>query len=239
MVGVEIVGIRRYPVKSLQGEELDRADIGSRGIVGDRGHALRDRTTGVVLTARRDPVLLFGRGSLDTRGDVVVSLPDGTPTVDADRLSAWVGRPVVLDRATDERSTYEIPVDPEDDDSDIATWQGPAGSFHDSTRTQVSIVATGDLGDWDVRRFRPNVVVDGPTVDHLVGRRVRVGTAEIDVVKAIDRCVMVTRPQPGGIDRDLEVLRSIRRHRGLLLAVGGLVRVEGTAACGDHLTEVG
>jgi uncharacterized protein YcbX len=233
---MEIVALYRYPVKSLQGEALDRADIGPVGVVGDRSHALRDDTTGVVLTARRDPALLFGQGALAADGTGLVVLPDGTATAEADLLSAWVGRSVRLCGPAGEPSTYELAIDPEDDDSEVVSWQGPGGSYHDSTRTQVSIVATGDLRDWDVRRFRPNVVVAGDTADHLVGRRVRLGTAEVEVVKPIDRCAMIIRPQPGGIERDLEVLRTIRRDRDLLLAVGGLVRSEGIVALGDHLT---
>lgn len=239
---VEIVDLRRYPVKSTQGEALERAEVGPTGIVGDRSHALRDATTGVVLTARRDPELLLARGRLAGEGGGArVVLPDGTavegPGAEADAaLSAWLGRPVELVGPSGERSTYEIPVDPEDDGSEVRTWQGPAGTYHDSTRTQVSIVATGDLGGWDVRRFRPNVVVDAPTADVLVGHRVRLGGAVLEVVKQIDRCVMVTRPQPGGIERDLDVLRTIRRQRDLLLAVGALVVEPGPVRVGDTLT---
>lgn len=238
---MEIVGLRRYPVKSLQGEALGAADVGATGIVGDRSHALRDATTGVVLTARRDPELLLAQGAVDGEGGARVVLPDGTtvtgpgPGAD-DALSGWLGRPVGLVGPSRERSTYEIPVDPEDDGSEVRTWQGPAGTYHDSTRTQVSIVATGDLRDWDVRRFRPNVVVDAPTADVLVGHRVRLGGAVVDVVKQIDRCVMVTRPQPGGIERDLDVLRTIRRERGLLLAVGAVVVEPGRVRPGDAVT---
>ena len=45
----------------------------------------------------------------------------------------------------------------------------------------------------------------------------------LDVVKPIDRCVMTTRPQPGGIERDLDVLRTINAERQTWLGVGTLV----------------
>ena len=116
------------------------------------------------------------------------------------------------------------------------SWKGPVGRYHDSSRTQVSIVATGDIGEWDVRRFRPNIVIDGDTADGLDGHRVRIGPVVLDVVKHIDRCVMVTRPQRDGIGRDLDVLRTINRERGNLLAVGALVVEPGAVRLGDHLT---
>ncbi len=236
---MRVVGLHRYPVKSLQGEDLVAAEIGARGIVGDRAFALRDLETGWVLTARRDPPLLFGFGRLEEDGRARVVLPDGTVTSDDAAISAWLGRSVALVAAPDAPSTYETLVDPEDERSEVVTWQGPAGSFHDSTRTQVSIVATGDLGEWDRRRFRPNVVVEGDTADHLVGHRVRLGTAVLSVVKQIDRCVMITRPQPGGIERDLDVYRRVRDERGTFLAVAALVEEPGRAAVGDELTVVG
>ena len=236
---MEIVGLYRYPVKSAQGEALDSAAIGEHGIAGDRSHALIDVETGVALTGRLDPSLLFATGMLSEDGRASLRLPDGTVTADDVVISAWIGRPVHLAGAVAAPSTYEIRVDAEDESSEIVSWKGPSGVYHDSARTRVSIVATGDLRDWDVRRFRPNVVVDGDTVDHLVGQSVRLGNAVLDIVKQIDRCVMITRPQPGGIERELDVLRTVRDERAMLLGVGGLVSTTGTVSVGDRLEVIG
>jgi hypothetical protein len=46
---------------------------------------------------------------------------------------------------------------------------------------------------------------------------------------------MVTRPQPGGIERDLEVLKTINRDHGSCLAVGCTVATPGTIQLGDPL----
>jgi uncharacterized protein YcbX len=235
---VDVVEIWRYPVKSLQGERLASAEVGETGIDGDRSHAIRDTASGVVLTARRDPPLLFGRGRL-VDGAAEVDVPGFGGTTDPAVLSDWLGRAVELVPADGAPSTYENLADPEDDGSEAVQWTGPAWSFHDSTRTQVSILATGDLGDWDVRRFRPNVVVDAPTADVLVGQRVRIGAAELDIVKKIDRCVMITRPQPGGIERDLDVFRRVRDERGLCLAVGALVHAPGRIEVGHGVEVLG
>lgn len=71
-------------------------------------------------------------------------------------------------------------------------WEGPAGVWHDSTRTRLSILAEEALDGCDVRRFRPNVVLRGGDERDLVGAQVRIGTVVADVVKEIDRCVVVT-----------------------------------------------
>jgi uncharacterized protein len=96
-------------------------------------------------------------------------------------------------------------------------------------------VSTGTIGRWDRRRFRANLLVDGSGEDGLVGARVRAGDALLDVVQQIPRCVMVTRPQPDGIERDLDVLRVINRERSGFLAVGAVVVQAGVLRVGDEL----
>lgn len=48
-----------YPVKSLHGEQVDAADVGPEGIEGDRRFVLCDVESGLGLTGRRVPELLF------------------------------------------------------------------------------------------------------------------------------------------------------------------------------------
>jgi uncharacterized protein YcbX len=230
---VQVLELWRYPVKSLGGERLDAAPVTDLGIAGDRGWGLRDQGTGTVLTARREPRLLFASARLAGPGQVVITLPDGTETTDDGALSAWLGRPVTLARAGDEGGTYEAPMDFERD-RDWVSWQGPGGAWHDSPRARLSLVGTATLGTWDRRRFRANVVLDGGGEDELVGTDVAIGGAVLRVTTPIDRCVMVTRAQPG-LDRDLDVLRAINAERGACLAVGALVTTPGTIAVGDEV----
>jgi uncharacterized protein YcbX len=234
---VKVVELWRYPVKSLQGERLDEAVITPAGIDGDRAGAIFDADTGLGLTARRVPELLYGRARATGSGGVAIELPDGTLAQDDDALSRWLGRAVTLYEASDSGArVYENPLDFEDEDaSEWIRFQGSAGAFHDSAATQVSIVSTGTIGRWDRRRFRANVLVDGSGEDDLVGARVRAGEAVLDLVKQIPRCVMTTRPQPDGIERDLDVLRVINRERGGFLAVGALVVQPGVVRVGDEL----
>jgi uncharacterized protein YcbX len=246
---VRVLEFWRYPVKSLQGERLDTAGFGPEGISGDRQWALFDVDTGYGLTARRVPELLFAAARLRADGGLEVVLPDGTVTTDDGVISAWLGRRVTLRAAGSApgRPRYESP---DDDLAEAAApagagragrwhdWQGAPGAFHDNADGRVSLVTTGTLGNWDRRRFRANVVLDGRGEEGLIGSRVRIGGVDgvvLDVGDPIPRCVMVTRPQPGGIARDTSVLKAIHRERGGDLAVAALVHTPGTARAGDVL----
>ena len=231
---MRIAQIWRYPVKLLQGESLMSAELGAHGVVGDRQHAIFDAVTGVGLTARREPALLFGAASVIS-GSLVITLPDGSVAVDDAALSEWLGRPVVL-RSTGYSGPrrYESPEDFEAD-ADWKSFDGATSSFRDSETTVVSLVSTGTLGAWDARRFRSNLVLEGSGEDELVGSTVTIGGARLEVVKRVGRCVMVTRPQPGGIGRDLDVLRTIHREHGGRLAIGAAVTIPGPVSVGDQL----
>ena len=82
------------------------------------------------------------------------------------------------------------------------------------------------------------MILDGAASeeDGRVGGRIRLGTAELDLTKQIDRCVMTTRPQPGGLERDLSVLKTINAERAGLAAIGALVTQPGRITVGDVVT---
>jgi uncharacterized protein YcbX len=236
---MRVLEIWRYPVKSLQGERLAAAELDDDGVIGDRRYAIFDLDTGFGLTARRVPELLFASARL-VGDDVEITLPDGTVAAGDDALSKWLDRAVELRDCTFEgKRSYEVPLDieTEADDSWVA-WNGPRGAFHDSTRTRVSLLSTGTIGEWNPRRFRANVLLDGSGEDAWVGSSVTNGDVVLSVEKQIDRCVMVARPQPGGIERNLEILKTINSERASFLAVGALVSQAGALHIGDELRVV-
>jgi uncharacterized protein YcbX len=87
-----------------------------------------------------------------------------------------------------------------------------------------------------VRRFRPNVVVDTDGTDWLedgwAGGDLRIGDAVIAIGVPCVRCTMVTRPQPG-LERDLDVFRSLARHHHGTFGMWSDVRSSGPIAVGD------
>lgn len=239
---MRVTDIWRFPVKSMGGESLPEAELSDLGIVGDRAWSIHDDATGTTLTARRTPELLFASARIEA-DELVITLPDGAEVGEGGsaQLSSWLGRDVELRAAgahnRDTGGVYEVPLDAEHD-ADWVSWTGPGGAFHDSRWTRLSLVSTATLGTWDRRRFRTNVVVDGSGEDGFVGHRISIGDTVLDVAKQVDRCVMVSRPQPG-LERDLDVLRTINADRSTFLAVGCLVVTLGRIALGDQVTGPG
>jgi uncharacterized protein len=227
--------IWRYPVKSVGGERLTSAEISPDGIEGDHAWGVLDPATGLVLTARREPALLF-LSAVHRPGDrPSITADDGTGLADDDALSRWIGRPVELRSTADGPATFENPmtVDDAGDERDWFQWQSAGRTFHDGSST-VSFVSRATLGGWDARRFRANLVLDdGGGEDDLTGE-VRVGSAVLTVRKPIERCVMVTRAQPG-LPRDLSVLKRVVAERSNRLAVGATVATPGRITEGDTL----
>lgn len=227
---LSVAEIWRYPVKSLGGERLDEVPVDRLGIAADRAWGLYDPGTGMVLTARREPALLFLSARLD--GDrPVVTCDDGSVLADDAAISTWLGRPVELRSAADGPGTFENPIDVEHE-TDWIQWQSIGGTFHDGG-SKISLVSTDSLGEWDRRRFRINLVLDGSGEDDLTGD-VRVGSATLTIRKPIERCVMVTRAQPG-IPKDVSVLRRIIRERDNRMGVGAVITSAGTIHVGDEL----
>jgi len=123
-VGVgSVVGLWRFPVKSMRGERLEQAELTERGLVGDRVYALIDADTGKVVSAKS--VKLFP-DILDCRAEFVepplpdrelppvrISLPDDTSVTsgsgEVDRvLSAYFRREVTLARAAPDDFTIDM-----------------------------------------------------------------------------------------------------------------------------------
>jgi uncharacterized protein YcbX len=96
-----VSSIRRYPLKSMLGEELETVALDQRGVVGDRRYALIDDETGKVVSAKRPRrwgrmFELTGRTAED---GPVVAFPDGEEVALGDpklsvRLGEFFGRPV-------------------------------------------------------------------------------------------------------------------------------------------------
>jgi uncharacterized protein YcbX len=235
---MQVTQLWRFPVKSVGGESLSSAHVGELGIEGDRGWGVFDVATGTVLTARRSPQLLFASARLDGE-ELVIDIPEVGDVAEGGAsaaLSLWLGQEVELRRAGDQGGTYEVPLDFEND-TDWVSWTGPEGAWHDSKWSRVSLVSDVTLGDWDIRRFRTNIVVDGQGEDDFVGDHVRIGGesgAELAVSKQIHRCVMITRPQPG-LERDIDLLKHINAERSSMLSVGALIATPGSVAVGDNV----
>jgi uncharacterized protein YcbX len=244
----------RFPVKSLQGERLDRADLVEDGLRGDREWGIRDEATGYILTGRREPRLLLASARLEAEGSPVVVLPDGSelsaddPAIDK-ALSSWLGREVRLVKGSSaDQGVLEYFADNTDDTSEAAEYVMPPGRFVDArpvlVLTTASLAQCASLypdGEWDARRLRPNILVETDDVgwveDDWVKQPLRMGEVELAADGLCVRCTMTTRPQPG-LRADLDIYRTLaRQHRGRL-GVYAFVRRPGTISAGDTVERI-
>lgn len=121
----------------------------------------------------------------------------------------------------------------------------PAGTYFDAfplhilTTGALSVLSEGHPDSiFDVRRFRPNIVVEAdataarqPEFD-WAGREIRIGGVPVAISVPCPRCVMTTLAQPG-VPRDPSVLRAIVRDHGQAVGVYGAASAPGRVAVGD------
>ncbi len=150
-----VASLWRYPVKSMLGESLNRADLRASGLAGDRAYALIDDETNKVVSVKRPRRWgrIFELGATTApNGDAQVRFPDGAVyAVDdaslATRLSEFFGRGVSVastppaDATFDEAWVrelknntdpyFDLPSRIEDGDEliDAGQFMGPAGNF--------------------------------------------------------------------------------------------------------------
>ena len=206
---MHVAEIWRYPVKSMAGERLERAQIGTDGIRGDRVVHVSG-AGGRVITSRTHPRLLGLRGALGADGEPLV---DGRPWTAAESAAAVreAAGPAARLVRYDGPERFDV----------LPLLVGTDGAF-------------AELGV-DHRRLRPNIVVAG--VEGLAerewpGRRLRIGQVVIGVAKLRSRCVMTTY-DPDTQAQDLSVLRRIASDFGGRMALDCEVLRGGWIALGD------
>lgn len=129
----------------------------------------------------------------------------------------------------------------------IMEFESPPGTYLDafpllvmSTSALRSLAAALPDSAVDVRRFRPNLVVDtGDAAGHpefaWVGKHLRIGEVVLRVVEACPRCVMVTREVGPDLPDDRAVLRHVVRDLDQNVGVYAEVVVPGVVRAGDQV----
>lgn len=236
----------RYPVKSFQGEQVERLELAPGGAIGDRMLAVVDPDAKKVLSAKRYPALLMAAARLD--GDhVVLTLPDGTtheasnPTVH-EVLSRWLDLDVRLEAPpSDIVFPMEMHTGMSDDTTPIFDWPGPQGTWLDLADahwlTTASLAAAAALhpeGVWDVRRFRPTALLDvaGEGWVEDAWAALEVGGVHSEVLMPTPRCTMPSRAQPG-FESDKTIGTTIRDRHDNNLGVYASITLGGAVSVGD------
>jgi uncharacterized protein len=216
----------RYPVKSMTGEHLGRADVSWHGLAGDRRWAfIRDgqaRSGFPWLTIRELPELAryrprFADPERPDTSPTLVQRPSGGDLDVADpALAAELGPGARV----------------------IKQNRGVFDTMPLSLLTTRTLASLGRLAGTDLapERFRPNLLVDALggdfPEDAWVGRILRIGGLRMRVDQRDQRCVMVTI-DPVTLDRDPAILRVIARERDTRLGVYGSTVEPGRVAVGD------
>jgi uncharacterized protein YcbX len=272
-----VVGLWRYPVKSMMGEELNAIEINEGGLLGDRAYAVVDTSDGKVASAknpRKWPQLFdFRAAFVDSPrtgaqvSPVRITLPDGgiVTSEHADLsslLSKVLSRKVTLEaaeRGRHEAGTASRPpasspkaeeywpdmegLDYRDTVTDFALSEG---TFFDCALVHVLTTATLDRlrelypqGRFEVRRFRPNIVVEpGHDAKDFVenawiGDTLAIGEAvRLGITGPCPRCVMTTLPQ-GDLPKDPGILRTAAQHNRVNVGVYASVLLGGSVRRGD------
>ncbi len=262
-----VVSLWRYPVKSMMGEELNASEVTERGLLGDRAYAVVDRGGGKVATAKNPRkwarMFEFRASFVDQPSAggkmpaVRVTLPDGATVTSGEGdvhrvLSRAFDREVTLEAAADSTSVSAEAYWPDMEGLDfrdtVTEFTLPAGTFFDGAVVHLVTTATINRlrelyppGRFEVRRFRPNIVVAtaGGETDFVenawIGRTLTIGDGvRLSVTGPCGRCVMTTLAQ-GDLPRDPGILRTVAQHnRGGVGLYASVVR-GGTVRRGDAL----
>jgi uncharacterized protein len=260
-----VVSIWRYPVKSMLGEELNSSYVTERGLVGDRVYALIDKETGKVASAKnpRKWEKLFDFHSVfleppqvaENIPPVRITLPNGAQIFsgqdeNADHiLSKVLGREVRLMRADLENPGYEEywpNIEGLAQREKVTDEIMPPRTFFDIAVIHILTTSTINYlrelypeGRFEVRRFRPNIVIDSASGEKdfiensWIGKKMAIGEdIVLRVTGPCTRCVMITLPQ-GDLPRDSGILRTVARLNQVNVGVYASVLRSGTIHRGD------
>jgi uncharacterized protein YcbX len=222
-----VSAIFRYPVKSMAGELLDVARLGWHGIEGDRRLAFRrlnDKSGFPWLSASKLPELLLYK-------------PFGLDSNTPERLPTHVRTP--------DGKEYELRSDELRKEvssrfgSDLELMNLKHGIFDESPISVISLATVHGVAResgrgkdlCDLRRFRPNVVIETESTerfaeDRWVGGELMFGEgnsgAAVRVTMRDERCVMVNL-DPDTAEKDSEVMKTVVRLNENYAGVYGTV----------------
>jgi uncharacterized protein YcbX len=265
----KVVSIWRYPVKSMIGEELNSSYVTERGLIGDRVYALIDQQTGKVASAKNPgkwgKLFDFHAAFIDSPQTaenippVRITLPDGSQIFsnhgEIDRtLSKVLSREVSVMNSSLEKPSYEEywpDIEGLAQRETVTDEAMPPQTFFDIAVIHLLTTSTIDRlrelypeGRFEVRRFRPNIVVESASEEKdfiensWVNMKLRIGEEiELKIIGPCTRCVMTTLPQ-GDLPKDLGILRTVAKYNQVHAGVYASVHRGGTIHRGDNILQL-
>lgn len=229
-----VVGLWRYPVKSMAAEALSEVEVSWHGLVGDRRWAfVREgvKQSGFPwLTLRQRASMSHYRPSF-----VDPAQPDKSPTTV--RTPAGASFDI-----TDPALAAELGGNAELAGAGMGLIRQSRGIFDTFPLSLITTQTIARLGEQvgvplDVRRFRPNILVEADdeapfAEDAWVGRVLHIGGMRMRVDKRDGRCVVITI-DPETTERTPEILRTVAEDRQGCLGVYGTTVEPGPLALND------
>ncbi len=224
-----VVGLWRYPVKSMAAEPLDEVEVSWNGLAGDRRWAFvrpGEQASGFPwLTMRQRPEMTGYRPAY---------ADPASPRTSATSVRTPTGADLdVLDPALADELGVGVQVLHQD-----------RGVFDEMplsllTTTTVAGVGTAAGRELTALRFRPNLLVEpvGDAAfpeDGWVGAVLSLGVAAVRVDQRDARCMMVN-VDPATGERDPAVLRAVARERDAQVGVYGSTVRPGVVRRGDEV----
>jgi len=267
---MRVVSLHLYPLKGARAFDVERAQLTALGFENDRrwlvaqpdGRFITQRSHGLLAAITATPTATGIKLAARDTSEIEVARPDGRA-----RLAVTIWQNTVDAALADEAShpwlsrffgeeMRLVYMDGRAERLKEGIWAPPLPmSFADAY--PVLITTTGSLAAVNeeierrggapipMRRFRPNIVIDSdePWAEDF-WRRLKIGEAELDLVKPCDRCVVTTRDQLTGEatgEEPLATLRALRlsgdpRIVGVLFGWNSVPRVLGQIAVGDEVT---
>ncbi|MBF6352465.1 MULTISPECIES: MOSC domain-containing protein [Nocardia] len=240
---MQVTTLRRYPVKSMLGEDVSELVVDESGAFGDRALAVIDTATGRVATAKqpRSWRQLLQCSAAGDPGRVHITLPDGR-TVEAGAgdtarlLSGLLERDV---RLADQR-VDGIEMERADPDEVLARGidaasnyvtgpvasATPGTSFVDYAPLHLITTATLDRLDIEAVRYRPNLIVTTPAEfppygeNDWVGKELSIGEVRLSAITTTPRCAVPTL-EHGDLPRAPEAVRRPMAENRVAVAIPG------------------
>jgi uncharacterized protein YcbX len=236
-MSLHVTSLRRYPVKSMGGENIESAPIDQRGLVGDRAFAVRDGDSRLASgkntrrMVRRDGVFDFAARIEGSPGADGSRLDDGPHVIVARGDQEWrVGDPA-LDAVLSDALRADVSVAPE---SDVPHFDDGA----------ISLVGTATLewcarelgADADPRRLRVNIVVQTqePFEEEAWRGDIRIGDVTLRPAGRVERCRTIDLPQDG-VEQRTRWLKPLGDARDARVAIYCDVVTPGSVQVGDEV----
>lgn len=134
--------------------------------------------------------------------------------------------------------------------AEVIEFESPPGTYFDAfpillltKQSLASMALHRAQSNFHVDRFRPNILLDAPGSDHpfpetqWLGRRIRVGEVELDIVGECPRCAMITHGF-GDLPKDPGVMRALVEANSGNIGVYARVVKGGVLKIGDPLAAV-